>query len=74
MTMDELLAYLDEITERAKGAAHFGVQANVDSICAHAWKHFTPEALEFWSTSGVLEHIAECLSPREEAEEETEEC
>jgi hypothetical protein len=69
--MDELLAYLDEMTKRAKSAAPFGVKANVESICAHMWQRFTPHALSFWTPAGVLQHIATCLSPPEpEADEE----
>ena len=53
-TMDELFAYLDEMTNRAKTAAGYNVVANVESICAQMWKRCTPHALTFWTTAGVL--------------------
>ena len=62
MTLAELRAYLAEMTERAH---RFDVEQNAESIAAQMWKQFTPQALSLWTTAGVLEHIAKCLSPPE---------
>jgi len=70
MTLAELRAYLAEMTTRAN---RFDVEQNAESIAAQMWKHFTAEALTFWTTSGVLEHIAACLAPPIETDNDDDE-
>lgn len=66
-TIEELRAYLDQMLVRA---AAYNTPANIESMCARMWKEFTPHALSFWTTSGVLEHIAAVLSPPAEDDDE----
>ena len=67
-TIEELRAYLDLMLERA---ATYHTTANIESMCARMWKEFTPHALSFWTTAGVLEHIAAVLSPPVEDDDDT---
>ena len=69
-TMEQLQAYLAEMTKLAESAAPFGVAANVESICARIWKQLTPHALAFWTIPGVLDHLSACLTPPDELEDE----
>ena len=72
-TMEQLQAYLAEMTKLAETASAYGVTANIESICARMWKQFTPHALTFWTVPGVLDHLSACLTPPEDTEEEDEE-
>jgi hypothetical protein len=63
---EHLSAHIEGITHM-KGNS-WPESLNVESVCAHIWKDFTPHALTFWTTSGVLNHIAECLDPPAEDE------
>jgi hypothetical protein len=73
MTIAELRAYLAEVEDRIKAAEQHPRGASAETFCAQMWKRFTPEALSLWTTPGVLEHIAQCLSPPEQDEDEDEE-
>ena len=69
-TIDELLAYLEKTTQRIALVNQSPHGASAESFAAMMWKDFTPHALALWTTPGVLEHIAACLSPTEDEAEE----
>lgn len=73
MTLAQLRSYLAEMTEAAN---KYDTEANAESIAARMWKRFTPEALSMWTPPGVLEHIAQCMTPpeTEDEPEEDEDC
>ena len=69
-TIDELLAYLEKTAQRIALVNQSPHGASAESFCAMMWKDFTPHALALWTTPGVLEHIAACLSPPDDETEE----
>lgn len=73
-SIKELKIYLEEVAKRADEIDSKGwpVAANIESMCAHMWKDFTPHALTFWLVSGVLNHVADCTAPPIEDTEEDE--
>ena len=72
--LQQFKIYLEEVAKRADTIKDNGWpdETNVESMCAHMWRDFTPHALTFWLVSGVLNHIADCTAPPIEDTEEDE--
>ena len=70
-TLDELKAYLVgriELIDRMKQEG-WPETSNMHSLCRHIWMQTTPHALLYLDVSGVLKHIAQCLEPPRDFDE-----
>lgn len=61
--VDEFKRYLTEMLERASKTV------STESLRAQMWARFLPEAISFWTLSGVLERIAEQIKPKDDSDD-----
>ena len=73
MTLQEFRDYLVEMAVKADKVGDRFPLSGADNLAAQMWKTFTPQALSLWTTPGVLEHVAACLTTQPEEYEEEEE-
>lgn len=62
MTLDQFKAWLAENAAEADKRSKRLPLTAVEGQMAGMWKLLTPAALNMWTPSGVLEHIAACLA------------